>query len=170
LRKNVELSNLLTLLVLTIGIMTTVVSPAVAVSSADLFDTMHASVGLYNNNVDQVPGIVKYLLGNEETYVTVDMNNGEKLEVKMVMKDAKIVQFDKIIGYDKSATISVATTEKTVTELMTSNNPIDTFTKAMDNGAIKVDGAGIYMYAVIKSLGILMGIAKLIGSLVGMFK
>lgn len=165
-----ELLKLLTLFMLTIGIMVTTVSPTVASSSTDLFTTLDASVGLYNNNVDQVPGLVKYLLGNEETYVTVDMDNGEKLEVKMVMKDAKIVQFEKIIGYDKSATISVATTEKMVKELMTSNNPIDTFMKAMDEGAIKVDGAGIYMYAVIKSLGVLMGIAKLIGSIVGMFK
>jgi hypothetical protein len=131
---------------------------------------MNASVGLYNNNVDQVPGVVKYLLGNEETYVTIAMDNGNKLEVKMVMKDAKIVQFEKIIGYDESATISVATTEKMVMELMTSNNPIDTFMKAMDDGTLKVDGAGIVMYAIVKSLGILMGISKLIGSLVGMIK
>lgn len=163
---NVGLLKLLIISMLATGILVTIVSPV----SADLFDTMNSSVGIYNNNVDQVPGIVKYLLGNEETYVTIDLDNGGKLEVKMVMKDAKIVQFEKIVGFDESATVKVATNEKSVNELMTSNNPIDTFMKAMDTEAIKVDGAGILMYAVVKSLGILMGIAKLIGSLVGLFK
>jgi len=35
--------------------------------------------------------------------------------------------------------------------------------EAMDKGAIKIEGAGIVMYAIVKSLGILMGISKLIG-------
>ncbi len=163
--KNVRMIRLL-ISILSIGIMVTMISPV----SADLFDTMNASVDVYNNNVDQVPGIVKYLVGNEETYITIDMNNGDKLEVKMVMKEGKILQFEKIIGFDESATVKVATTEKDVMELMTSNDPIDTFMKAMDKGSIKIEGAGIVMYAVMKSLGILMGISKLIGSLIGVIR
>ncbi len=167
--KNVILTKLLTLLVLILGMMTIVVSPANA-AGEDLFNTLNASVDIYNNNLDQVPGIVKYLVGNEETYVTVDMNNGDKLEIKMVMKEGKITQFEKIIGFDESATVRVSTSEKDVIELMTSTDPIDTFMKAMDKGAIKIEGAGIVMYAVIKSLGILMGISKLIGSLFSIIK
>ena len=158
--------NILVLSVLITGAMATTVYPV----AADLFDNMNASVGIYNNNIDQVPGIVKYLLGNEETYVTIDMDNGKKLEVKMVMKDAKIVQFERIIGFDESATVRVASNEQMIRDLMNSNNPIDLFMEAMDKGAIKIEGAGIVMYAIVKSLGILMGISKLIGSLVGIIK
>ena len=163
-KKNIM--NILVLSILITGAMVSTISPV----AADLFDNMNASVGIYNNNIDQVPGIVKYLLGNEETYVTIDMDNGKKLEVKMVMKDAKIVQFEKIIGFDESATVRVASNEQMIRDLMNSNNPIDTFMEAMDKGAIKIEGAGIVMYAIVKSLGILMGISKLIGSLVGIIK
>ena len=159
---------LLVLSVLIVGTIGTTVSSAGAVP--DLYDTLNASVDIYNNNLDKVPSIVKYMLGNEITYVTIAMNNGDNLELKMVMKDAKVVQFEKIIGFDESATVRVATNEKMVGELLTSGNPIDTFMTAMDDGAIKIEGTGIVMYAIIKSLSILMGISKLIGSLVGIIK
>lgn len=162
------LLRLLVLSVLIAGTIGTIVSPATA--APDLFDTLNASVDIYNSNLDKVPSIVKYMLGNEITYVTIAMNNGDNLELKMVMKDAKVVQFEKIIGFDESATVRVATNEKMVQELLTSGNPIDTFMTAMDDGTIKIEGTGIVMYAIIKSLSILMGISKLIGSLVGIIK
>jgi len=164
--KNAKLLKLLMLSVFVTGILTTVISPA----RADLFDNMNASVYVYNNNVDMVPGIVRSLLGNEITYITIALDNGNTLEVKMVMKDAKIVQFERIIGFDESATIKVATNEQIVGNIMGSADPIGAFTNAMDSGALKVEGTGIVMYAIIKSLSILMGIAKLIGNLVGMVK
>lgn len=164
--------GLLRLLILSLLIIGTIGTISVSSSKAapDLFDTLNASVDIYNSNLDKVPSIVKYMLGNEITYVTIAMNNGDTLELKMVMKDAKVVQFEKIIGFDESATVRVATNEKMVKELLTSSNPIDTFMTAMDDGAIKIEGTGIIMYAIIKSLSILMGISKLIGSLVGIIK
>lgn len=163
-----SLLRLLVLSVLIVWIIGTTVSSVGAVP--DLYDTLNASVDIYNNNLDKVPSIVKYMLGNEITYVTIAMNNGDNLELKMVMKDAKVVQFEKIIGFDESATVRVATNEKMVGELLTSGNHIDTFMTAMDDGTIKIEGTGIVMYAIIKSLSILMGISKLIGSLVGIIK
>lgn len=166
LNKNTEYLKLIVISILVIGTIVTTISPA----SADLFDNMDASVRAYNNNVDMVPGIVRSLLGNEETYIVVNMENGKMLEAKMVMKDAKIVQFERIIGFDESATIKVVTDEQTVRNIMGSADPISAFTYAMDNGALKVEGTGIVMYAIIKSLAILMGISKLIGSIVGMIR
>ena len=164
--KNVKLLKLLMLSIFAVGMLTTVISPA----RADLFDNMDASVKVYNNNVNMVPGIVRSLLGNEITYITIALNNGNTMEVKMVMKDAKIVQFERIIGFDDSATIKVATNEEIVRNIMGSADPIGAFTNAMDSGALKVQGTGIVMYAIIKSLTVLMGISKLIGNLVGMVK
>lgn len=166
LNKNIKLFKLMVLSVLVIGTLVTTISPV----SADLFDNMQASIETYNNNANMIPGIVKYLLGNEETYITIALENGKTLESKMIMKDAKIVQLERIVGVDENATIKVSTDEQTARNIMGSGDPVSAFTNAMNSGALKVDGTGIIMYAIIKSLGILMGIAKLIGSLIGMIK
>jgi len=65
-------------------------------ASADLFDDMNQRVVAYNQNVDKVPDFLKDLLGNEEIYGIIELNDGSALELKMVTKDATIVEFHKV--------------------------------------------------------------------------
>ncbi|WP_319507610.1 hypothetical protein [uncultured Methanolobus sp.] len=65
-------------------------------ANADLFAEMNQKVPAYNQNVDEVPGIVRTLLGNEEIYGIVTLNNGDILNVKIVTKDAYVTEFSKI--------------------------------------------------------------------------
>jgi len=65
-------------------------------ASADLFDDMNQRVVAYNQNVDKVPSLVNSLLGNEEIYGIIELNDGSALELKMVTKDATVVEFHKV--------------------------------------------------------------------------
>ncbi|WP_406661453.1 hypothetical protein V7O66_02715 [Methanolobus sp. ZRKC3] len=65
-------------------------------ASADLFDDMNQKVVAYNQNVDKVPSFVNSLLGNEEIYGIVELNDGSALELKVVTKDATVVEFQKL--------------------------------------------------------------------------
>lgn len=65
-------------------------------ASADLFDDMNQRVVAYNQNVDKVPSLVNSLLGNEEIYGIIELNDGSALELKVVTKDATVVEFQKL--------------------------------------------------------------------------
>jgi hypothetical protein len=65
-------------------------------ASADLFGDMYQKIPVYNQNADKVPGVIKSLLGNEEMYGIIDLNDGTKLEVKAVTKAARVIQFAKV--------------------------------------------------------------------------
>jgi hypothetical protein len=65
-------------------------------ASADLFDDMNQRVVAYNQNVDKVPSVVNSLLGNEEIYGIIELNDGSALELKVVTEDATVVEFQKL--------------------------------------------------------------------------
>lgn len=68
----------------------------VAPAQADLYYDMGQKVNIYNSNVDSVPNLVKDLLGNEEIYGIVEMEDGSILEVKAVTSNAVVVEFTKV--------------------------------------------------------------------------
>ncbi|WP_340818996.1 hypothetical protein [Methanolobus sp. WCC4] len=65
-------------------------------ASAGLFTDMNKKVTAYNQNVDKVPGIVNSLLGNEEIYGIIELNDGDVLELKVVTEDSTVVVFQKL--------------------------------------------------------------------------
>lgn len=65
-------------------------------ANAELFSEMNQKVIVYNQNVDKVPDSLKNLLGNEEIYGIIDLNDGNTLEVKAVTVDGKVIEFSKL--------------------------------------------------------------------------
>ena len=65
-------------------------------AQADLYYDMGQKVSIYNGNVDSTPDIVKDLLGNEEIYSIIGMEDGSTLEVKTVTSNAVVVEFTKV--------------------------------------------------------------------------
>lgn len=65
-------------------------------ASAELFSEMNQKVLSYNQNIDKVPDFMKDLLGNEEIYGIIDLNDGNTLEVKAITKDGKVIEFSKL--------------------------------------------------------------------------
>lgn len=68
----------------------------VTTASAELFTEMKQKVTVYNQNVDNVPDPLKDLLGNEEIYGIIHLNDGNTLEVKVITKDGKAIEFSKL--------------------------------------------------------------------------
>lgn len=68
----------------------------IAPANAELFSEMNQKVVVYNQNADSVPDSLKNLLGNEEIYGIIDLNDGNTLEVKAVTKDGKVIEFSKL--------------------------------------------------------------------------
>lgn len=64
--------------------------------SAELFSEMNQKVLTYNQNIDKVPDFMKDLLGNEEIYGIIDLNDGNTLEVKAITKDGRVIEFSKL--------------------------------------------------------------------------
>lgn len=64
--------------------------------SAELFSEMNQKVFTYNQNIDKVPDFMKDLLGNEEIYGIINLNDGNTLEVKAITKDGRVIEFSKL--------------------------------------------------------------------------
>lgn len=64
--------------------------------SAELFSEMNQKVFTYNQNIGKVPDFMKDLLGNEEIYGIIDLNDGNTLEVKAITKDGRVIEFSKL--------------------------------------------------------------------------
>ncbi|MCD4822741.1 MAG: hypothetical protein K8R11_11940 [Methanococcoides sp.] len=65
-------------------------------AQADLYEDMEQRVSAYNTNLDSVPDLVKNMLGNEEVYGVIEMNDDSTLELKAVTLNGAVVEFSKI--------------------------------------------------------------------------
>jgi hypothetical protein len=64
--------------------------------SADLFTDMNERVIAYNAHASEVPDPIKMLLGNDEIYGVITLNDGSMLLVRAVTKDAVALEFSKV--------------------------------------------------------------------------
>ncbi len=173
-------------------------------ASAEFFADMNQKVTVYNQNVNKVPDPLKSLLGNEEIYGIIELNDGNTLEVKLITTDAKIIEFsklgvkidigkgdcngdgkltaldalsalqmgvgkleqDNVLDVDESGEVSsldariilqnavglssevdpsiiLTTSENTMNELMSSQDPLNVFFESYDRGDITIEGVGI---------------------------
>ncbi len=117
---------------------------ASATGSAALVDDLEVAVGEYNNLSGDVPSVVNTLFGNEVGKLTVDMNNDSMLYLKIVTEDSVIVEFEEIAADDDiGATLLVTTDETTLSNLLGSSSPLETFLDAYDNGKITIEAVGV---------------------------
>ncbi len=65
-------------------------------ASADFFAELNEKVIEYNAHAGEVPDPIKMLLGNDEIYGVIALNDGETLLVRAVTKEAYVVEFSKV--------------------------------------------------------------------------
>jgi hypothetical protein len=105
---------------------------------------VEGAVGEYNKISEDVPYLIKSLFGNEVGQVTVEMNDGSLLYLKIVTEDAKIVEFEEIGADDEiDATLLVTIDENTLENLLKSTSPMNIFLDAYDSGKITIKATGI---------------------------
>jgi len=114
-----------------------------ATASAELVDDIEVSIAEYNGHSSEVPSIIKSLFGDEVGHVTIGLDDGSMLFLKVVTEDAKVVAFDEIAADTEiDATLLLEIHESTLEDLLTSESPMNTFLDAYEGGEITVEATG----------------------------
>jgi hypothetical protein len=95
-------------------------------------------VSNYNNMLEGVPQMIKFLLGNERVNIKIAMNDGETQRIAYETRNARICNV--VEGELKNPTISVAATEGALKRIDASSDPITTFQKERKLGRIAIRG------------------------------
>ncbi len=95
-------------------------------------------VDLYNNRIDQAPGVLKGILGNEKVNIDIIRNDGSVLRTGFVVESARIE--DVVEGGLNDSTISVVTTENAIGKIKSSDDPVAEFQKERDLGQVRIEG------------------------------
>lgn len=111
---------------------------ASAPASALTFDSIQHGVEIYNSGVENAPGVVKTLLGDERIQVEIARANGTALMAGLETKNAVIVKT--IEGEIEDPTIVVEAKEEAITRVYESEDPVAAFQEAKDQGEIAVRG------------------------------
>lgn len=118
-------------------------------SEDELYSQLKSNISVYNQHTEMIPGFVKPLVGNEKILVVIEKNNNDTLLIKAVTENAEITRFDKIENESQvNPTVKVTTNEKTVRNLIYSDNPVETFKQLRDEGELDIEPVGVTKKAV----------------------
>jgi len=96
---------------------------------------------IYNENLDEVPGIVKKLFGTERINLYITTIDRSKEVYGVQMQDAKIIEFQE--GEISKPTMNLYATEDSIRDIMDSDDPVSAFQEAFAKGEITYKGVGI---------------------------
>ena len=123
----------------------------------DLFSELSAQMGLYNDNFDNVPLLVKRLAASEEVAGKIELENGEMLYVTALMRGGKVGEFYR---YDTpndpnsqfGPSIIVESDEETIREILDSDDPLRKAVENMNEGSLNVEVKGFFRKTVFWSI------------------
>jgi hypothetical protein len=142
-------------------ILSLVVLMTISIAFVDAFSfdmpTTQKYVNNYNNQIDNVPTIIKSMLGSEKVNMIITREDGSVFRVGMDMVSARIERT--VEGGISDPTIIVTTTQSALSEVGKSNDKIAAFRTQADNGQIRFEGkswlADVKIKAVLSSTGFL---------------
>jgi hypothetical protein len=94
----------------------------------------------YNQNVDRVPGIIKFLFGNEKILLELTACSSNCI-IGIQTSDGRIVSLSN--GPIPSPTIKATMKESTLRGLLNSHDAKNDFANALKSGEIDFEGVGI---------------------------
>jgi len=149
-----------------IFIFTVVLAFAASVpGSAITFENIQNGVDLYNSGVENAPGVVKTLVGDERVQIEISRADGTVLAVGLEAKNALIVNV--IEGEIEDPTIVVVAREGAIERVYGSDDPVAAFQQARNQGEISIVGttwsAKLKVTAALASTAALRFFASLIG-------
>ncbi len=123
-------------------IFTLVVMMTLFISFANAFSfdmpTTQKYVNIYNTQIDNVPTVIKSMLGSERIDMVVTRVDGSVFRVGMDVVSAKIERT--VEGGIRDPTIIVTTTQSALSEVGKSKDLIAAFKKQVDAGQIRFEG------------------------------
>ena len=105
-----------------------------------LFELLREYVPVYNENVDNLPGFIKRISGNERINLEIVLENGSTLRIGVVTEDGRITEFSK--GRISEPTVKAWTGEEVARRIINSEDPMSTGINALKMGEIKYSGVG----------------------------
>lgn len=124
--------------------------------STDKFAVLKYNVEVYNRNVDNLPpyiAIFKMLVKDEKILLVMTREDGPDVYIWAVEEDCKVVVFEKIENPDGLEPSVVCRTDReTLREIYHSPKPFKALAKALKDGSIETEDAGIYEKIGIKIL------------------
>ena len=126
----------------------------VLISFADAFSfdmtTTQKYVNTYNNQIDNVPTVIRSMLGSEKINMIITRENGSVFHVGMDMVSARIERT--VEGGISDPTIIVTTTQSALNEVGKSKDRIAAFRELTDAGQIHFEGKSWLADANIKAV------------------
>ena len=89
----------------------------------------------YNNNLDQVPGFVKSMFGNERINLTMTMADGSIKHFSIVTRKGYVENIS--VDYFNDYTMDVSISEKTANDIISSKNQIGRLRQALNDKEIE---------------------------------
>jgi len=136
-----------------------------ASASALTFESIQRGVDLYNSGVENAPGVVKTLLGDERIQVEIIRADGTALTAGLETENAVIVNATE--GEIEDPTIVLEASEEAVMGVYQADDPVAAFQEAEKKGEISVRGttftARLKVAAALASTPALRFFASLIG-------
>lgn len=123
----------------------------------DLFSELSAQMKLYNDNFGNVPLLVKRLAASEEVAGKIKLENGEMLYVTLLMRGGQVGEFYR---YDTpndpnskiGPTIIIESDEKTIREIIDSDDTLRKAVEKMNEGSLNVEVKGFFRNTVFWSI------------------
>lgn len=121
----------------------------------DLYTELSAQMKIYNDNIDNVPLLVKRLVGSEEIAGKIELNDGKMLYVTARMAGGEVSEFYK---YDTpndpnskfGPSITVESDETTIKEILVAEDPLRKAVEKINEGSLTVDIEGFFRETVFK--------------------
>lgn len=135
-------------------ILTLAVLAMLCISLADAFSidmpTTQKYVNTYNKHIDNVPSVLKSMVGSEKVNIIVTRENGSAFRVGMDIVSARIEKT--VEGGISDPTIVITTTQSALNDVVKSKDRIAAFKKQADAGQISFEGKSWLANAKIKAL------------------
>ncbi|MGB5101256.1 MAG: hypothetical protein WBN94_11745 [Methanothrix sp.] len=135
-------------------ILTLTILMTLMISFADAFSldmpTTQKYVNTYNTQIENVPPVLKSMIGSEKINMIITRDNGSVFRVGMDMVSARIERT--VDGGIGDPTIIVTTTQNALSEVAKSKDKIAAFKEQADAGQINFEGKSWLAEAKIKTL------------------
>jgi hypothetical protein len=102
------------------------------------FSNLKSSVDRYNNNIEKAPAILKAMMGNERTNMTIRMRNGSTVTWGITTENAKIVKYT--LGGVANPTINEYACEDSIDAILNADDSAAAFNKAKKAGLVSIEG------------------------------
>ncbi len=107
-----------------------------------MFDLIDYNIGIYNQNLDLLPGILKSLTGDEQILFVITLENGGELYAWGTTENEEFVEFEKLEALtDQELSLTVRSDEATVRSIIESSSPVKEFNEAVKSGKVTVEDA-----------------------------